>query len=534
MYSRQTDAPVASARLELVTGQAFGHVRASDIEQLEHESQHAYGFTLPQDWTGVVQVQILGAKEVDGELVAPDTPGEEKEAEFWGIWSQRRDGSYALLTQRTTEQEANKVAERLALVDAHSTISEQAKAAKLARIHEMRVRQNPNSTDEEILAAKEARKNAELAATISEVQQKAGYQAQAQTVAAAPEAAAVPGEGGEKFLIDMPYKEKNQAKELGAKWDRQQQSWYVPPGVDPAPFSKWASGVTKTPASEAQAPTPLEGSGAQPGAVAGRFYLAVPYADRGEAKAAGAEWDKVAKSWYAGPNAHMAKLDNWKPENVPVQHTPAMTPREEFAEALKSIGCVISGDHPIMDGEKHRVTVEGEKFIKNSGSGFYVVHLDGHPAGYMKNNKTGAELTRKSKGYTLDPEQKAQLAAEAAQKLQQRKAEQGKLQEQAAKRVTSQLRKLQPVDQATPYMLAKGIEPQLGALPTRTARRPISQRSMSRGSSGPCSTSRPMAPSASPRTAERKGASTSSAAVWTAWRRRPRSSSAKATPRCPR
>ena len=62
-----------------------------------------------------------------------------------------------------------------------------------------------------------------------------------------------------------------------------------------------------------------------------------------------------------------------------------MTPKDEFAEALRSIGCVVSGEHPIMDGHKHRISVEGEKHSEKAGSGFYVGHLDGHPAGYIKN-----------------------------------------------------------------------------------------------------------------------------------------------------
>jgi len=457
---RLTDADVAAARLELVTGQALGHARAGDVENFNHESANAYGFTLPQDWNGAVLVQRVTAKE------------QGTEAQAWAISAQRRDGSYELLTQRTTEQEADKLAERLALVDAHSTISEQAKAAKLARVHESRVSRDPNSTDEDISAAKQARKNAELAATISELQQAAEYQAQAAAVAAAtPAAAAAPAEGAEKTLIEVPYKEKEQAKALGAKWDRQQQSWYIPAGVDPAPFTKWAAGAKETAADDAQAPAVAEDKAVQVGAVEGRLYLAVPYAERAVAKAAGAVWDKTAKSWYAGPDADMAKLDKWRPENVPVQQAPAMTPREEFAEALQSIGCVLSGEHPIMDGKRHRITVEGEKFSKNSGSGMYIGHLDGHPAGYMKNNKTGAELTWKAKGYTLDPEQKAQLAAEAAQKLQQREADLGKLQEQVAKRVAMQMGKLQPVEKATPYMLAKGIEPQAGAFTDKSGKK---------------------------------------------------------------
>jgi putative DNA primase/helicase len=463
---RQTDAHVAAARLALVTGQAFGHVRAGDIENFGREAAAAFDFTLPQDWNGAVVVQGVVAEEVDGKLAPKSALEKGVEPEFWGVYAQRRDGTKEWLTHRPTEQDADRLAERLALVDAHSTISEQAKVAKLARVHEMRVRRDPNSTDEQISAAKEARKNAELAATAGELQQKAEYNDHARAAAAALPAAAgsAADDSAGRALIDVPFKEKNQAKELGAKWDRQQQSWYIPAGVDAAPFAKWAHGGTKTAVSDAQAPAATAAKAAQVSGAEGRFYLAVPYTDRAAASVAGAKWDKVAKSWYAGPNADMAKLEKWKLENVPVEQTPAMPPKAEFAEALKSIGCVLSGEHPIMDGTKHRISVEGEKFSKNSGSGFYVGHLDGYPAGYMKNNKTGVELTWKAKGYTLDPEQKAQLAAEAAQKLQQREADQSKLQDQAAKRVATQLRKLQPAKQATPYMLAKGIEPQAGAL----------------------------------------------------------------------
>lgn len=37
----------------------------------------------------------------------------------------------------------------------------------------------------------------------------------------------------------VPYERRNQAKELGAYWDMQKKAWYVPKGVDTAPFSQW-------------------------------------------------------------------------------------------------------------------------------------------------------------------------------------------------------------------------------------------------------------------------------------------------------
>ena len=39
--------------------------------------------------------------------------------------------------------------------------------------------------------------------------------------------------------IDVDYKDKNEAKSLGAKWDRSKKSWYIPAGEDLSLFAKW-------------------------------------------------------------------------------------------------------------------------------------------------------------------------------------------------------------------------------------------------------------------------------------------------------
>ena len=54
------------------------------------------------------------------------------------------------------------------------------------------------------------------------------------------EAMAVPGNpASEKTFLAVPYKEKEQAKKLGARWDKDQKSWYAPQGTDLAPLAKW-------------------------------------------------------------------------------------------------------------------------------------------------------------------------------------------------------------------------------------------------------------------------------------------------------
>lgn len=437
---RVTDAPVAAARLGVLTGRINGVDNNANGDDVASQSENAFGIALPKTWNGNVRVERSDWSTQSTSLATSDS------TIAWHVVTQQSDGNFAPLKAFASESEAAGLAQRLAWVDAHSTINEFEKAVKLARIHEDRVRRDPNSTEEDISAARELRKNAVFSATKNDEDLQRRIQLEEHNKA--QQEARVQSES-EKHFLNVPFKEKDEAKTLGAKWDRQELSWYIPSGVDHAAFTKWAVD------SDAAIGAAAEGSETD----ASRRYLAVPYSDRAEAKGAGAAWDKAAKSWYAGPTADMTKLEKWLPENVPTQQGPAMSPRDEFAEVLKSVGCVVSGKHPIMDGATHRVSVEGENFTQRSGSGFYVGHLDGHPAGYVKNNKTGGEVTWKAKGYTLQPEQKAVLAAEAAIRTSEREADLAKRQEQAAARVVRQFGKLLPVEQPTAYMLQKGIDP---------------------------------------------------------------------------
>ncbi|HDS1573321.1 TPA: DUF1738 domain-containing protein [Stenotrophomonas maltophilia] len=467
---RRPDAVVAATRLDLATGNT--NSRERDRQAFHLAADDALGFPLPHDWTG--EVRVVGVVERDGETRAADLATETPEA--YHLYARKGEAqfgedAFAYLTATRTLGEADELADRLALIDANSQTDEYEKATRLARVQEDRVRRDPNSTDEDISAAKENRKAMEAKAFVAAEEAKNAQQAGDELKATLGADAGLV-KFDEKVYINVPFKEKDEAKSLGARWDRKEQSWYVPAGVgiDTARFEKWAQGAV-TPAVEAK-PTqqaPEAQDGGQKAAQQARQYLAVPYEQRNAAKAAGAQWDKAAKSWYAGPRADMATLEQWKPENVQAQQGPAMTPREEFAEAMRSAGLFTGsnaqGDHPIMDGKRHRVPVEGGK--KGTLDGFYVGHLDGHPAGRIINNKTGTDITWKSKGYALSDQEKAKLQAEAAEKLAQRAVEQDKLQEATAQRVGRQMADLVPVEQPTPYLQAKGIESHAGVFTDR-------------------------------------------------------------------
>lgn len=282
-------------------------------------------------------------------------------------------------------------------------------------------------------------------------------------------------QAADRNYVHVPFKEKEQARELGAKWDRQEKSWYIPDGVDKEPFAHWLNPAPKVETTEStqerteapqtpQAPEIPKSS---------REYLAVPYGERAAAKAAGAVWDKAAKSWYAGKDGDAAALARWKPESNSAEQLPALDVRQEFIEAMESVGLVPGGkhDHPIMDGKKHRVPVVGGR--KGATDGFYVAHTDGHPAGVLINNKTGVDIKWKSKGYSLSPEQKAALQAEAASKLQAREIALLKTHETVAAQVLSKTEQMVQVVEPTPYLTAKGIQPTSGVLTDKAGKQTV-------------------------------------------------------------
>lgn len=46
------------------------------------------------------------------------------------------------------------------------------------------------------------------------------------------------------ILLAVPFAEKDAAKKLGARWNADRRSWYVPPGTDVSLFSRWRSDET--------------------------------------------------------------------------------------------------------------------------------------------------------------------------------------------------------------------------------------------------------------------------------------------------
>lgn len=255
-------------------------------------------------------------------------------------------------------------------------------------------------------------------------------------------AAATKQGDGDMRLLDVPYGEREEAKKLGARWNRQLQSWFIPAGVDAAPLARWERSAD-APARSASIPN------------SERLYLAVPYDERKAAQAVGAKWDTAATSWYVPQGTDEALIARWLP-NAQSEQLPAADPREEFRQAMLDIGLRPGEDHPRLDGGKHRVAAEGDK--RGEKSGFYFGFLDGLPAGFMKNHRTGAELRWKAKGYVLSPDKAAQLRAHADQLTARRQRKQEEVYERSAERIAQQLESFSVPTEPPAYNQAKGID----------------------------------------------------------------------------
>jgi putative DNA primase/helicase len=187
-----------------------------------------------------------------------------------------------------------------------------------------------------------------------------------------------------------------------------------------------------------------------------RTYLAVPYAEKDDAKQLGAKWDRAEKAWYVPAGVDLGAFTPWLPAQGSVHIAVETNPVEEFATAIRASGLRLEGP-PLMDGQLHRIPAEGDKRRERSGA--YTGYLDGHPAGFIQNHRTGVKQTWRASGQAaaLGAEDRALLAAEAAQKRHDRAREREQQAERVAQQVDAMWTAATPV-QAHPYLAEKGVQ----------------------------------------------------------------------------
>ncbi|TAN56396.1 MAG: DUF1738 domain-containing protein [Magnetospirillum sp.] len=188
-----------------------------------------------------------------------------------------------------------------------------------------------------------------------------------------------------------------------------------------------------------------------------RIFLAVPFSEKDEAKAAGAKWDRAEKSWYIPSGTDPAQFAQWSAAEKSLAPAPALAPADEFAQALKDHGLVVEG-RPVMDGQWHRAAVVGDR--KGQLNGSYRGFLDGRPSGQITNYKSGEKAVKwVATGTALTDEHRARIQAEAATIRADRETAQRQAAEQAARKAYGVWQNLP--GEATPdncrYLAAKGV-----------------------------------------------------------------------------
>ena len=189
-----------------------------------------------------------------------------------------------------------------------------------------------------------------------------------------------------------------------------------------------------------------------------KYILAVPYAEREKAKALGAEWDKDGRFWYC-LESEKEKFFKWDIKNVEnkVKSDIPLNIEEEFLNRIKSAG--VLENTVIADGQKHRISVDGDKGKEQSG--FYVLHSDGVANGYFMNNRTGEEIKWNSKENSynsMTPEEKAEMKALYQARKAEREQEDKILTEKAEKALYAKFMNKETINEHS-YLTNKMIEP---------------------------------------------------------------------------
>lgn len=142
--------------------------------------------------------------------------------------------------------------------------------------------------------------------------------------------------------------------------------------------------------------------------------LAVPYADKGEAKGLGAMWYQPLSVWFVPNGLKIESFCKWNPNvhSVGVVAT-RQSMIDSFMEDMEALGLDTSADIK-DDGKWHYVSVNTKS--KKNLAGAYVLNFNGgkngEPVGSIMNKHSGESKSWKHDGQLLTPEQRARMRVE--------------------------------------------------------------------------------------------------------------------------
>ena len=203
----------------------------------------------------------------------------------------------------------------------------------------------------------------------------------------------------EKTFLSVPYKEKEQAKRFGAKWDKEAKSWYAPEGTDLSKLRDWMpveavrvfahsdperEGLFSAQVQKAGLWSHIEGKDGKP-ILFDRMEDALVLAER-------------------HLNVPVQAMDNSRA--APEVPRP-LSPQQEFAQSLHKAGLDLQGQEPALDGEIHRVPLlsSANVAVGMELGGAYCAYDGDPPYGWSQNFATGEKTPWIATGHVLSQEQ---------------------------------------------------------------------------------------------------------------------------------
>lgn len=184
------------------------------------------------------------------------------------------------------------------------------------------------------------------------------------------------------------------------------------------------------------------------------IFLAIPFSELGQAKAAGAWWNKKYKGWCVLADSDVSKVQKWIPKT---QLLDLKDVRDSFSAAMRAHGLVEPLGGPIDDNKWHYVPTADSK--GNQKKGAYIFNTKAAvPHGYIKNFKGTAGSWRYD-GTSVSPEVRAAYDAQARAQAALRDQELQRQQQVIAAQTASVLSNLPQASAAAhPYLERKGVD----------------------------------------------------------------------------
>lgn len=241
-------------------------------------------------------------------------------------------------------------------------------------------------------------------------------------------------------VIDVPKGREDEAIYLGAMHSKKHGHFFIPDNVNPEPLLERFNQKPAVMTQEAQT----------------RETFTVPYQDRDEAARNGIVYNDATREYEAARELSPDAQERWASGNS--QEAPLLTPAQEAAIAIESVGIDLEGKEPQLEGLP--VTADIATDIPNQKNGMYVAFDDG--SCYAKNNLTQEEIFHPGKGYVLTAEMRDSMRDAARELLSEQQKTEEARRDKVAEKQQAQFEKLPAAAEQTPYMRDNGIEPMEG------------------------------------------------------------------------